>query len=107
MANVLPRERQLAVLAALVDGNSERAVERMTGVERKTIRRFALRVGIAAQSLHNTMARDLSCSLIESDEVWSFVKKKQSRVTPAEHAAGLGEAYTFTALAMPSRYVVT
>ncbi|WP_437912535.1 transposase [Sorangium sp. So ce302] len=107
MANVLPRERQLAVLAALVDGNSERAVERMTGVERKTIRRFALRVGIAAQSLHNTMARDLSLSLIESDEVWSFVKKKQSRVTPAEHAAGLGEAYTFTALAMPSRYVVT
>ncbi|XXX87699.1 hypothetical protein WMF34_00750 [Sorangium sp. So ce145] len=54
MANVLPRERQLAVLAALVDGNSERAAERMTGVERKTIRRFALRVGMAAQSLHNT-----------------------------------------------------
>ncbi|WP_437649807.1 IS1 family transposase [Sorangium sp. So ce362] len=107
MANVLPAEKRLAVLAALVDGNSERAAERMTGVERKTIRRFALRVGTAAQSLHNTMARDLALSLIESDEVWSFVKKKQSRVTPAEHAAGLGEAYAFTALAMPSRYVVT
>ncbi|WP_438021501.1 transposase [Sorangium sp. So ce315] len=90
-----------------MDGNSERATERMTGVERKTIRRFALRMGTAAQSLHNTMARDLTCSLIESDEVWSFVKKKQSRVTPEESAAGLGEAYTFTALAMPSRYVVT
>ncbi|HTN84170.1 MAG TPA: transposase [Sorangium sp.] len=107
MANELPRERRLAVLAALVDGNSERAAKRMTGVERKTIRRFALRVGMAAQSLHNTMARDLSCSLIESDEVWSFVKKKQARVTPEENAAGLGEAYTFTALAMPSRYLVT
>ncbi|WP_438038254.1 IS1 family transposase [Sorangium sp. So ce128] len=107
MANELPRERRLAVLAALVDGNSERAVERMTGVSRPTINRFALRVGVAAQSLHNTMARDLSLSLIESDEVWSFVQKKQSRVTPAEHAAGLGEAYAFTALAMPSRYVVT
>ena len=28
-------------------------------------------------------------------------------MTPEEHAAGLGEAYTFVALAMPSRYVVT
>ncbi|WP_437905172.1 transposase [Sorangium sp. So ce327] len=107
MANVLPAEKRLRVLAALVDGNSERATERMTGVSRPTINRFALRVGVAAQSLHNTMARDLTCSLIESDEVWSFVQKKQSRVTPAEHAAGLGEAYAFTALAMPSRYVVT
>ncbi|WP_438002679.1 IS1 family transposase [Sorangium sp. So ce321] len=107
MANMLPRERQLAVLAALIDGNSERATERMTGVQQKTIGRFALRIGKAAQSLHNTMAHDLSCSLIESDEVWSFIKKKQARVTPEENAAGLGEAYTFTALAMPSRYVVT
>ncbi|WP_437980425.1 IS1 family transposase [Sorangium sp. So ce117] len=107
MANMLPRERQLAVLAALIDGNSERATERMTGVQQKTIGRFALRIGKAAQSLHNTMAHDLSCSLIESDEVWTFVKEKQARVTAEENAAGLGEAYTFTALAMPSRYVVT
>ena len=105
--SVLSREKRLHVLAALVDGNSERATERMTGVERKTIRRFALKLGTAAQSLHNTMAHDLSCSVIENDEVWSYVKKKQSRVTPEEDAAGLGEAYTFTALAMPSRYVVT
>src|SRR6185503_147802 len=92
--SVLSKEQRLHVLAALVDGNSERAAERMTGVERKTIRRFALRLGTAAQSLHNTMADDLSCSVIENDEVWSYVKKKQSRVTPAEEAAGLGEAYT-------------
>jgi len=46
-------------------------------------------------------------SVIENDEVWSYVKKKQARVTPAEDAAGLGESYTFTALAMLSRCVVT
>jgi hypothetical protein len=31
MSNVLSDEKRLAVLAALVDGNSERAIERMTG----------------------------------------------------------------------------
>jgi hypothetical protein len=90
--SVLSPEQRLHVLAALVDGNSERAVERMTDVDRKTIRRFALRLGKSAQSLHNTMAHDLSCSVIEQDEIWSYVKKKQSRVTPEENATGLGEA---------------
>jgi IS1 family transposase len=105
--SVLSTEQRLHVLAGLVDGNSERAIERMTGVERKTIRRLALRLGNAAQSLHNTIARDLSVSCIENDEIWSYVGKKQARVTDAENAAGLGEAYTFVALAMPSRFVVT
>lgn len=107
MANVLQPEKRLAVLAALVDGNSVRATERMTGVNLRTILRFGLTLGEGAQRLHNTIARDLNCPLIESDEIWSYVGKKQARVTDEENAAGLGEAYTFVALAMPSRYVVT
>lgn len=105
--SVLSPEKRLHVLAALVDGNSERACERMTGVERKTIRRFALRMGTAAQHLHNTLARDLSVSLIETDEIWSYVKVKAARYNPAKHGPDAGEAYTFTGLAMPSRFVVT
>src|ERR1700679_4082441 len=107
VSNVLSTEKRLAVFAGLVDGNSERAIERMTDVTQKTVGRFALRLGIAAQSLHNTQAHDLSISLIEQDEIWSYCKKKQARVTPEEHAAGLGEQYSFVALGMPSRYVVT
>jgi hypothetical protein len=110
--SVLTRKQQLAVLAGLVDGNSERAVERMTretenAVTKKTIGKFALRMGTAAQWLHNAVARDLAFSLAELDEIWSYVRKKQARVTPAEHAAGLGEAYSFVAFAMPARFVVT
>jgi len=44
--------------------------------------------------------------VLELDEIWSYVGKKRARVTPAEHAAGLGEAYAFVGLAMPARYVV-
>lgn len=106
MANVLPVEKRLGILTALVDGNSERAVERMTGVTKKTVGRFALTLGTGAQYLHNAMAFGLSTEKIEQDEIWSYVGKKQARVTPEEHAAGLGEAYTFVSLAMPSRYVI-
>jgi len=105
--SVLVREQQLQVLAALVDGNSERAAERLTGVTKKTIGKLALRLGTAAGYLHNTMAHDLAPPVLELDEIWSYVRKKQARVTPAEHAAGFGEAYSFVGLAMPSRYAVT
>lgn len=105
--SILSREQQLPLLAALVDGNSQRAACRMVDHSRVTVSRFALRMGTAAQHLHNALARDLSLSHVELDEVWSYVRKKQARVTPVEHAAGLGEAYTFVALAMPSRFVVT
>jgi IS1 family transposase len=106
MSNVLSFEKRLSVLAALLNGNSERAVERMTDVNRRTIRKLALLYGENAIHLHNSIARNLSCPLIQVDELWSFVKKKQARVTTAENAAGLGEAYTFLALDAGSRFAI-
>jgi transposase-like protein len=44
MANVLKREKQEAVLRCLVNGNSVRATERMTGVHRDTVIRLTKRV---------------------------------------------------------------
>lgn len=105
--SVLSRGQQLQVLSCLLEGNSERATERLSGVSRPAIARFAVACGTGAQRLHSRLARDLECANIEVDEIWSYVKKKQARVTEAEHAAGLGEAYSFTALAMPSRFVIT
>lgn len=106
MANVLDSEKRLCVLAALVEGNSERAAERMTGVNRETIGRLSLAFGQGAQWLHNTLARRLACSLVQVDEVWSYVQKKQARVTSAD-LPGVGEAYTFTAMETNSRFIIT
>ena len=40
MANVLNTDKQIAVIAALAEGSSIRAIERMTGVHRDTIMRL-------------------------------------------------------------------
>lgn len=106
MANVLPHEKRLAVTAALVDGNSIRAVERMTGVHRDTIMRFGLTLGAGCDRLHNRLVRDLSCSLIDMDEQWGWVKKKGPRVT-AEDPPGVGEAWTWVGLDRGSRLAIT
>ncbi|WP_437746246.1 transposase [Sorangium sp. So ce1504] len=105
MANVLQAEKRLRVLAALVDGNSVRATERMTGVHQRTIRRFALALGQGAERLHNRMVRDLRCILVQVDEIWGYVQKKQARVTPADPPE-VGEAYTFVAMDTLSRLVI-
>lgn len=103
--NVLSDEKRLKVLAALVEGNSESAVSRMTDVQPNTISRFSLLMGEGSTRLHDRLVRDLPCSLIQVDEIWSYVKKKQARVTPLD-GADVGEAYTFTALDATSRLVL-
>ena len=45
MANVLSTEKQIAIIAALAEGSSIRAIERMTGVHRDTIMRLGVRIG--------------------------------------------------------------
>lgn len=102
----LPREKRLAVLAALVEGNSERAVERMHDVNRKTVSRLALEFGQGAQRLHDSMAFNLTCEDIVADEVWAYVFVKEARVRP-DHPEGAGEAYVFCGIDKASRYAVS
>jgi transposase-like protein len=53
MANVLKREKQEQIISCLVEGNSVRSTERMTGVHRDTIIRLMLRVGNGSKKLMN------------------------------------------------------
>jgi hypothetical protein len=69
--DVLPAERRLEVLAALVNGTSIRATERMTGVHRDTICRFLQASGEGCARLHDRMVRDLTCPLVDLDEMHS------------------------------------
>jgi IS1 family transposase len=95
--NILPFEKQVHVISSLTEGCSIRATERLTGVHRDTIMRLGVRIGEGCNAIHDRLFRNLNVPLIELDEVWSFVGKKQRRVTP-EDGAGMGDAYVFTAL---------
>ena len=95
--NILPHDRQIAVIAALTEGNSIRATERLTGIHRDTIMRLGARIGAGCAALHDMLMRDLHAPIIEMDELWSFVGKKQKRLKP-EDGADKGDQYVFIAL---------
>ncbi|KYG10536.1 hypothetical protein BE21_11435 [Sorangium cellulosum] len=63
VANVLPARERVRVLAALLDGNDERAVERMTEVNRETVGRLSLAFGRGTGRLHERLGR--KCAEIE------------------------------------------
>lgn len=96
--NVLPFDKQVAIIAALTEGCSIRAVERLTGVHRDTIMRLAVRVGQGCARLHDRNMLGVRPARIEMDEVWSYVGKKRRKVTPKDNADVVGDQYVFTAI---------
>jgi IS1 family transposase len=105
MANNLSNEKQTTVISALAEGNSIRSIERMTGIHRDTIMRLGVKVGDGCAKVMDHAMRDLDCSLIQMDEIWGFVGKKQKHATAEDRAAGLGDVWTFVAIDAETRMV--
>ena len=74
--NVLPTEKKIAVVSALVEGVSIRSIERMTGVHRDTIMRLGVRTGQGCAKLLDSKMRGLSCQYLQFDEIWGFIGKR-------------------------------
>ncbi|MGO9477423.1 MAG: IS1 family transposase [Limisphaerales bacterium] len=85
----------MAVISMLCEGASIRAIERITGVQKKTIGRLAVRVGDACKKIIDEKMRGLNCKQIEVDEIWGFIGAKQRN---ARRAGAYGDVWTFIAL---------
>ena len=97
MANVLPREKQIAVIAALAEGSSIRAIERITGINRNTIMNLGVRVGQGCAKILDAKMRDLTCHYLQFDEIWGFIGKKEKHLTISDDPS-LGDVWTFCAI---------
>ena len=95
MANNLETEKKVMAVSMLCEGNSIRAIERMTGVHRDTIMRLGLRMGEACQKIMDTKMRGLSCKQVECDEIWGFIGAKRKN---ANRVGAYGDVWTFIAL---------
>ncbi len=107
MANVLPREKQIAVLHHLVEGNTLRSTARLTGVHRTTIMKLLVRCGEGCQRLMDREFQGLTLDHLEVDEIWTFVEKKQGKLTVEEKATrhDIGDVYLWTALDQETKLV--
>lgn len=97
--NKLTNARRAEVVAALVEGNSIRATVRMTGVAKNTVTKLLVDLGAACSAYQNEAMRDLPCTRIQCDEIWSFCHNKERNTAPEhEGVFGYGDVWTWTAI---------
>src|SRR6195952_1236062 len=104
--NNLPRQKQIEIIAALCEGVGQRAVTRLTGVDRKTVARLALRVGMGCMELHDRIMVGVRTERLELDEAWSFVAKKQKNVLRHEVDVK-GDQYVFIGMAGSQKAIIS
>lgn len=99
MANVLSVDDQILVLHHLVEGNSIRSIQRVTGIDKKTILRLLVKFGEACRDFLDGQMRGLELHHLEVDEQWTFVKKKQGRLHDSDRDnPRVGDQYLWLAI---------
>jgi IS1 family transposase len=106
--NRISAEQRRAIVACLVEGNSLRATERMTGASRNTITKLLVDLGTVCSIHMDREMRDLPCERLQVDEIWSFCGMKQKNV-PVEKRGelGYGDVWTWVAIDADTKLVPT
>jgi transposase-like protein/IS1 family transposase len=96
------------VIRLLVEGNSIRSTERITGVHRDTIISLLETVGERCLMIQETFVKDVNVQNVEADEIWAYVgmKQKTANMQGLGDDEKLGSVYTFTAIERDSKLIV-
>lgn len=105
--NKLTTDKKAGVVGMLCEGNSIRSIERMTGIHRDTVMRLGVRMGEGCQRIMDDKMRNLSCKLIQVDEVWGYVGMKQRTASRNRVKGDVGDVWTWIALDAETKLVPT
>jgi len=95
--NTLATAKKVSVLSALLEGNSVRSTERITGTHRDTICRLLVEAGDSCNDLLDTKMRNLHPRYLQLDEIWMYVQKKNRRVREGD-SPEMGDAWVYVAI---------
>ncbi len=108
MAYVLKREQRIQVLHLLVEGSSLRSITRLTGIHRTTTMNLMVDFGQRCRTFLDARLRNLNCRHLELDEIWTYVQKKQGRLTATEQGnTAIGDQYLFIGQDQDSKLIVS
>lgn len=105
--NSLSQEERIRIVSALVEGNSLRAVSRMSGIARNTITKLLVDLGEACMQYHDAHVRGLKVRRLQCDEIWAYVGAKARNVSAEKKEIGWGDVWTWVALDADTKLVVS
>jgi IS1 family transposase len=106
--NRLTREDRARILHLLCEGQSIRAVTRLTGASKNTVTKLVVDAGRACAGYQDRVLRNLPCKRVQVDEIWNFVYAKQDHVKDAKRPpANAGDVWTWTAICADTKLLCT
>ena len=100
-----PRLRR-QVLSAVLEGCSIQSTSRLFGVHKRTISSLIVGSGQVCRGLLDEHLRDLRIRTIEGDEIWTYVRKKQARLSAIERdSLDIGDQFLFVGIDPDSKLV--
>jgi IS1 family transposase len=103
----ISRDRAVMALQLLLEGNSIRSTERITGMDRNTIMSLLVKAGKRCQERMDTMLRNVPVRDVEADEIWGFcAKKEKARRIEEKEVYGIGDAWCFVAVERNTKVIL-
>jgi IS1 family transposase len=104
--NKISSDRRAQILGMMVEGNSIRAIVRMTGASKNTIVKLLEDAGEAFSAYQDRVFRDLKLKRLQLDEIWAFCYAKQRNVMLAKAAPEeAGDLWTWVAIDAETKLV--
>ncbi len=106
--NKLSSADRARILHLLCEGQSIRAITRLTGASKNTVTKLLIDAGAACMVFHDANVRDVKAKRVRVDEIWSFTYAKQKNVAAAKAAPeGAGDTWTWTAIEADTKLIVS
>ena len=106
--NKLTNQERAHILHLLCEGQSMRAVTRLTGASKNTVVKLLIDAGKACMAYHDANVRNVKAKRVQVDEIWSFTYAKQKNVKAAKAAPdGAGDTWTWTALEADTKMILS
>jgi transposase-like protein/IS1 family transposase len=100
----IPQAKAELALQLLLEGNSLRSTQRITGLDVNTIMTLLLKAGERCQKLMDERMRNLGCRYLQVDEIWTFVGKKRRNVREGD-SPELGDQWVYVAIDAETKLV--
>jgi transposase-like protein/IS1 family transposase len=103
----LPENKALLCLTLLLEGNSLRSIQRITGVHKNTLMTLLVVAGERCERFMEKRIKGIAVKDVEADEIWGFVKmKKLTRLAKGITDSQVGDAYTFVGIERNTKLVL-
>ena len=104
--NKLSKDKQVQIIAAMVEGVGINSISRLVGVSKNTVLKLLADLGTACANYQDITFRNLPLQKLQCDEIWSFCHSKAKNVPDEKRGIlGYGDLWTWIAMDASTKLV--